>query len=71
MNWMTIRRTAAYLKENNPNTMIGESTIRTLIDFGFPCVRIGNRVLINIDTFADDMNVFVARRNTRRVPIGR
>ena len=55
MKWMTIRATARYIKQKDELVMISESTIRTLIGIGFPCVRIGNRVLINVDTFFDDL----------------
>lgn len=38
--------------------MIGEKTIRTLIKKGFPCLAIGNRRYVNIDTFNDDLSDF-------------
>ena len=48
--------------------MIGEKTIRTLIQKGFPCLAIGNRRYINIDTFNDDLSHFSKSEiNTRKL----
>ena len=44
--------------------MIGEKTIRTLIKKGFPCLAIGNRRYVNIDTFNDDLSSFTKSETT-------
>lgn len=57
-SWMSPKRAAQYIRKQNPNTMIGEHTIRALIKQGFPCVQIGNRYLVNVDSFEIDIQNF-------------
>ena len=64
MKWMTIRAAAKYLKEEGNDGMFSESSIRTLVRFGFPCVHIGNRILINIDTFFEDLKLYSDARSS-------
>lgn len=56
--WLAPKKAAKYIKQQNPNTMIGEKTIRTLIANGFPHIKIESRFLINMDTFDDDLIKF-------------
>lgn len=60
--WLAPQKAAKYLKERNPETMIGEKTIRTLIKNGFPCVSIESRTLINVDTFDQDLIEFSKKK---------
>lgn len=60
--WMTMRKAAAHFKTQNNSTMIGESTIRVRIRMGFPYLKIGNRVLINIDTFEEELMKFTFKQ---------
>lgn len=53
--WLSAKKAAEHLKKKNPDSMIGEFTIRTLIKNGFPHIKIESRHLINIETFDDDM----------------
>lgn len=64
-SWMTIRSLAAYLKAQNEKTMIGENSLRTLISMGLPHLRIGNRVLINVDTFEEELMKFTFRQRRK------
>ena len=56
--WLTAKKAAKYIKEQNPNTMIGERTIKNLIKQGFPCLKIDSRTLVNVDTFEQDLKDF-------------
>ncbi|HBR08769.1 MAG TPA: hypothetical protein DD735_07755 [Clostridiales bacterium] len=55
VNWMVAAKAAKYIKDKNPQTMIGERTIRMLTKNGFPCLKIDSRWLINVDTFEEDL----------------
>ena len=59
--WLAPKKAAIYIKEHNPETMIGEKTIRDLIKQGFPCLRISTRALINVDTFEDDLKEHISK----------
>ncbi len=52
---MVAERAAKYIREQNPDTKIGERTIRKLTSRGFPCLIIDHMTLINLDTFDDDL----------------
>lgn len=56
--WLTPKKAIQELHNRNCDTMIGEKTLRNLIKQGFPCISIGNRSYINIDTFNDDLKLF-------------
>lgn len=46
----TIQQCAAYLKERDPGTSVGEWCIRQMVNRGeIPVVRSGRRILINLD----------------------
>jgi hypothetical protein len=59
--WLAPKKAANYIKEQNPETMIGEKTIRDLIKQGFPCLRISTRALINVDTFEEDLKEHITK----------
>ena len=54
-NWLTPKKAAEYLRNQNPETAFGETTIRTLLKQGFPHIRIGSRCLLNMDSFGEDL----------------
>lgn len=54
-NWMVAEKAARHIKEKNPQTMIGVTTLRKLTKNGFPCLKIDSRTLINVDSFEDDL----------------
>ena len=62
-NWLPPKRAAQHLRGLNPETAIGESTIRTLIRSGFPHILIGKRFLINVDSFDVDLKSFRDRQS--------
>ena len=50
----SIRETADFFKEMDPNTQITEKTIRTMIAQGtIPVFKTGNKFLINVDTLLE------------------
>lgn len=50
----TVQQCAAYLKENDPDSCIGEWCIRKMIQQGkIPVRRSGTRILINLDILLD------------------
>lgn len=50
----TIQQCAAYLKEQDPETGIGEWRIRQMVNqTEIPAYRAGKRILINLDTLLD------------------
>jgi len=59
--WLAPKKAANYIKVHNPDTMIGEKTIRDLIKQGFPCLRISTRSLINVDTFENDLRDHISK----------
>jgi hypothetical protein len=61
--WLAAKKAAKYLKDKNPESMIGERTIRVLIKNGFPHLPIDSRMLINVETFDQDMSEYI--RNQR------
>lgn len=70
--WLAPKKAANYIKEHNPDTMIGEKTIRDLIKRGFPCLKISTRALINVDTFEDDLKNHISKAlplNTEEVEV--
>ena len=56
--WLTPKKAIEELQKRNNLSMIGEKTLRNLIKQGFPCISVGNRKYINIDTFNDDVKSF-------------
>lgn len=56
--WLAPKKAAKYLKEQNPESMIGETTLRTLAKNGFPCLSIESMTLINVTTFEMDLEEF-------------
>lgn len=66
--WLTPKKAIQELHRRNCKTMIGEKTLRNLIKQGFPCISIGNRNYINIDTFNDDLKLF-SKKNRNIYPI--
>ena len=62
--WLAPKKAAAYIKEQNPATMIGEKTIRDLIKQGFPCLKISTRSLINVDSFEEDLKAHIEPTNS-------
>lgn len=56
--WLSPKKAAIHIKKQNPNTMITENGIRTLIKKGFPCVKFGTRSLVNVNTFDLDLHKF-------------
>lgn len=56
--WLSPKRAAIHIKNQNPSTMITESGIRMLIRQGFPCAKFGTRSLINVNTFDVDLHKF-------------
>lgn len=46
----TIKEAAAYFQENDPQTCLTETAIRTLLRTGaVPCVRVGRKYLVTIE----------------------
>lgn len=62
--WLSPREAAKYIKESNPITKIGESSIRRLLKEGFPCIKIGTRQLIDMDTFKENLLIHNAEKET-------
>lgn len=69
-NWMVANKAIKYIKAKNPQTMIGETTLRSLTKRGFPCLRIDSRVLINVDTFEEDL-IQYSKEQTEKLNIKR
>lgn len=61
--WLVPKKAAAYIKQNSPESMVGERTLRNLIKQGFPCIKIDSRTLINIETFDEDIRQFALRNS--------
>lgn len=59
--WLAPKKAANYIKKKNPDTMIGEKTIRDLIKQGFPCLKISTRALISVDTFEEDLKNHISK----------
>ena len=57
-NWLSPRKASQFIKEQNPNSPIGETTLRALLKDGFPCIQIASKSLINMDTFDEDLIIF-------------
>lgn len=50
----TIQQCAAYLREQDPESSIGEWCIRQMVNRGeIPVVRSGRKILINLDAFME------------------
>lgn len=50
----TIREAAAWFKDQDPQTCLTETAIRTLVRSGrIPCVRVGKKYLVNIEALED------------------
>lgn len=50
----TIREAAAWFKDQDPQTCLTETAIRTLVRSGrVPCVRVGKKYLVNIEALED------------------
>ena len=50
----TIQQCAAYFKEQDPGTSVGEWCIRQMVNQGeIPVVRSGRKILVNLDTLIE------------------
>ena len=50
----TIKEAAAFFRENDPQTCLTETAIRTLLRTGkVPCARIGKKYLVTIEALED------------------
>ncbi len=50
----TIKEAAAYFRENDPQTCLTETAIRTLLRTGkVPCARVGKKYLVTIEALED------------------
>ena len=50
----TIQQCAAYFKERDPGTSVGEWCIRQMVNQGeIPVVRSGRKILVNLDTLIE------------------
>lgn len=50
----TIREAAAWFKDQDPQTCLTETAIRTLVRSGrVPCVRVGKKYLVTIEALED------------------
>ena len=50
----TIQQCAAYFKEQDPGTSVGEWCIRHMVNQGeIPVVRSGRKILVNLDTLIE------------------
>lgn len=56
----TIQQCAAYFKEQDPGTSVGEWCIRQMVNQGeIPVVRSGRKILVNLDTL---INTYLGRK---------
>lgn len=54
----SIKETAQFFKEMDPDTQLTEKTIRRMIDNGvIPTLKSGNKYLINIDVLIEMFNI--------------
>lgn len=60
--WLPPRKAAEFFKKSDCNTVFREKTIRNLIRNGFPHITNGNRKLINVERFEEDLKAFVSKR---------
>lgn len=50
----TIKEAAAFFRENDPQTCLTETAIRTLLRTGkVPCARVGKKYLVTIEALED------------------
>jgi hypothetical protein len=66
-NWLSPRKAAQFIKEQNPNSSIGETTLRSLLKDGFPCIQIASKSLINMDTFDEDLITFSHKQENQEL----
>ncbi len=52
----TTTQVVQYFKEHDPNTNVSINFIRKAIENGFPVVKSGRRILINLDLFIAYLN---------------
>ena len=58
----TIKEAAAFFRENDPQTCLTETAIRTLLRTGkVPCARIGKKYLVTIEALEDYLRSGVDR----------
>ena len=54
----SIKETAQFFKEMDPDTQLTEKTIRRMIDNGvIPTLKSGNKYLINVDVLIEMFNI--------------
>lgn len=64
-NWLPPKKAAQALKGKNKNMRFSETTIRRMIDDGFPYIPVGNRKLIDVDAFYENLSEY-AKLNAKR-----
>lgn len=60
--WLAPAKAAKFIKEQNPNTMITEKSLRRLSKEGFPCYKNGRVSLFNMDTFDNDLLKYASEK---------
>lgn len=79
-NWLPPKKAAQLLKKADKNIGIFETTIRKMINDGFPYIPVGNRKLIDVDAFQENLTEFarlhakkgqegIDTKGIRRIPV--
>lgn len=69
MKMRTIEQAAAWLQENDPETALTKTALRRLVVTGkLPCIRVGQKYLIALETLEDYLAGAVPLPPSRTVP---